>query len=82
MDLGIMASRGFKPKNGEIFNKSGHGTAIFNGFGKKIRVISDGIDVLRQMILVIARLTFKRDDPDGAIADPLRNQSTSRSDFN
>ena len=28
-----MTSRGFDPKNGEIFNKSGHGPAIFNGFG-------------------------------------------------
>lgn len=25
--------RGFQPKNGEIFNKSGHGPSVFNGFG-------------------------------------------------
>mmetsp|Transcript_19993 Transcript_19993/g.41036 ORF Transcript_19993/g.41036 Transcript_19993/m.41036 type:complete len:307 (+) Transcript_19993:25-945(+) len=26
-------SRGFQPKNGEIFNKDGHGPKIYNGFG-------------------------------------------------
>lgn len=25
--------RGFQPKNGQIFNKSGHNAGIFNGFG-------------------------------------------------